>query len=326
MRFISIFWYLFSVVVFFVLNYSFSIVFYNSTKLFFPILTTLLSLFFVFLGLYNVDKLSKLLYLKFNSGENNSGIKYIILFVIAIVGILSSYLIFEERVEEALVKDGIVVKAQIKDGQHEFTEGVKRKTDKYFLDLFFKTEAGLECDFKAEVPADIYKNAYADLKVDVVYLKSEPSVFKVLLNDENIKRYRNIENRNLNFKDLEKFVALPDNKKFRYLRDISGGWDTKVEDYGRVYFNALKKEAITVFYEDENVVLYQTVATTDSNLFFSKAEISSKSNVSLNNLTTGKFLNIAGITNPEVYRIKNFIIEKSNVILDGTQNYLIQKK
>lgn len=323
MRFIFIFWYLLSIVVFVVLNYSFSIVFYNSTKLFFPILTTLISLFFVFLGLYKVDKLGNLLYTKFNSDENKSGIKYVILFVLLIIGIVISYFIFEKRVEEALVKDGIVVKAKIRDGEHEFSDGFKRRPDKYSLDLYFKTEAGLECEYKTEVTADIYENAYADLNVDVVYLEYDPSVYKILLSDENIKKYRRIENRNLNFNDLEKFISLPDNKKFKFLKEISGGWDTKVEDYGRIYFNTLKKEAITVLYDDEKTFLYQYISNGEKDTFLKQSEISTKSLLPFSKLKSKYFFEIAGIANGELYTVKNYTIEKT---INGTRNYLIQKK
>lgn len=323
MRFIYIFWYLLSIIVFMVLNYSFSIVFYNSTKLFFPILTTIISLFFVFLGLYKVDKIGNLLYTKFNSEENNSGIRYVILFVLLLFGIIASYFIFEKRVEEALVKDGIVVKAKIRDGEHEYTEGFKRTPDKYYLDLFFKTEAGLECEFKTEVTADIYENAYKDLKVDVVYLEYDPSVFKVLLSDENIKRYRRIENRNLNFKDLEKFISLPDNKKFKFLKEISGGWDTKVEDYGRIYFNSLKNEAITVLYDDERTFLYQYISNGEKDTFLNPSQISTKTIVPYSKLKSIGYFEIVGIASGELYTVKNYTIEKT---INGTRNYLIQKK
>ncbi len=328
MKFISIFWYIFSIAILCLLSYTFSIVFYNSTKLFFPILISVISGFFFFLGLFNIDKLSKLLYLNAASDDKNSGLKYIVLFVFVIAGTIASYTIFEERIEKALIKDGIVVKAKIKDGQHQFTQGFKRKTDKYFLDLYFKTEAGLECDFKAEVTSDIFNNAFQDLKVDVVYLEYEPSVYKVLLNDENIKRYRNIENKNLSLKEIDKFMALADNKKFRFLRTISGGWDTKVEDFGRIYFNLLKKEAIITFNENEKIVLYQSENIVDDKLFIPKTELVKKFKKPQSELDIIKYMNSIQVVESDNFELKNHNVEKTKVIIENgvITNYLIQKK
>lgn len=223
-----------------------------------------------------------------------------------------------------LVKDEIMVKAKIKDGQHEYTEGFKKKERQFYLDLYSVTEAGLECEFKAEVTSDMFK----DLKVDVVYLEYEPSVYKVLLNDENIKRYRKIENKNLSLKEIEKFISLPDIKRFRYLPEISSGWDTKVEYYGRIYFNILKKEAVITYNADQNIVLYQTENVVDTNYFIPKSKIVSQSRISQDKLNISRFFMITGVMDAETFTLKKYTIEKSKVMAENgfLMNFLNQKK
>lgn len=327
MRFFFIFWYLLSVAIFLVLNDLFSISIYNTTKLFFPFVITLIATFFVFLGLFKVNKWSDFLFLNFNAKENNSGLKFIILFVVMLFGVAISNNLLDKRVEQALLKEGIVVKARIKDGQQVHNKSAKSRAEKFYLDLFFITNAGLECDFRTEVTSDIFENAYKDLKVDVVYLESDPSVFKVLLNDENIKRYTKIENKNLQFQDLLKFTSLPDNKKFLFLKKISGGWDTKVEDFGRIYFNLLKKEAVVIYYSNSKIILYQSENKVENNYFFGKINDFTTSKVAQNKLQSNQYISIANLIDAENFIMKNCTVEKTKIVVESSvvTNFLIVK-
>ncbi|WP_431242616.1 hypothetical protein ACQ9BO_22895 [Flavobacterium sp. P21] len=95
------------------------------------------------------------------------------------------------------------------------------------------------------------------LEVEIIYLPQNPQIFRVLVDDESIKNFKNISNRSLEFKDLEKFITVKDATNLeKSLKQISGGWKPQESEIGGFGFiNNLKKELVFV-HPSSKLLLY----------------------------------------------------------------------
>jgi hypothetical protein len=168
------------------------------------------------------------------------------------------------RINFKLENEGIFTNAQIINGYELRTESFRRgTTSSYNVEISF-TDTISRKDYKVltEIDHNIFKSIHKDQSVEIKYLKSDPTVFKLIAGDENVKKFKNISNRNIEIVDIEILMGnKKSTKNLNYLNSISSGWVLHKDERGDLFINELKKETIglsrdnKLFYEGENIDL-----------------------------------------------------------------------
>lgn len=221
---------------------------YNSMGWSIGVVTSLLVAIFVFLGLTKTDSISELFYFD-SENPNLNGTSIGIPIVIFIFGSIFINVNFSSRLEAKIKKEGIIAKATIDSGFSKTTQSSRSSYTDHTLALTLTTDDNVEHKLIAEnVSAEAYDKVGVGLDVEIIYLPENPQIFRVIIDDEAIKKFKHIANRDIEFKDLEKLIALKEPAKLeKELNKLSSGWQPhQSENPGFGFINPLKKEAIFI--------------------------------------------------------------------------------
>ncbi|KAF2509323.1 alanine:cation symporter family protein [Flavobacterium zhairuonense] len=249
MNFSNLKWYLFAVITVFLCFYLIPETQYNSSGWAIGIVTSLLVAFFIFLGIAGISSLSELSY--FNSENPNAGnpLMYIVPIATFLFGSIIINSNFSARLEKKIKKEGVFGTATIDSGFSETTESSRSGSHtEYTLSLTFTSADNKVNKVVTDISSEAYRKVGVGLEVEIIYLPQNPQIFRVLVDDESIKNFKNISNRSLEFKDLEKFITAKDAANLeKSLKQISGGWKPQESEIGGFGFiNNLKKELVLV--------------------------------------------------------------------------------
>lgn len=220
---------------------------YNSLGWSIGIVSSLLVAFFVFLGITKTDSIGELFYFDSDDPNLNSATNFLIPIAIFIFGSIFININFSKRLEEKIKKEGVIATATIDSGFSETTQSSRSSYTDHTLALTLTTDDNVEHKLIAEdISAEAYSKVGVGLDVDIIYLKENPQIFRVIVDDESIKKFKHISNRDIEFKDLEKLIALKEPGKLeKELNKLSSGWQPHQSDTPGISFvNLLKKEAI----------------------------------------------------------------------------------
>lgn len=232
--------------------------------------------FSIFLSILNISSFYELS--EIDEIEKSKNLSSILIPFISFV--ISGVIIFNSinyRLDSKIENEGIFTKALIVDGQQIIYESLRRGQSSEFNVLVSFNDTVSKKDFKVmtEINRDVFNLIYKDQSIEIKYLKSDPTIFKLMVGDENVKKFKKIENRNLGISDIEFLLNNKDlNKSVEYLNSLSNGWIQNKDENGIIFSNELKKETIGIskdnrlYYEGANIDLI----ITNSNL----KEISSK--------------------------------------------------
>jgi hypothetical protein len=154
---------------------------------------------------------------------------------------------FSNRLEDKIKKEGVIAQATIDSGFSETTQSSRSSYTDHTLALTLTTDDNVEHKLIAEdISAEAYSKVGVGLDVEIIYLPKNPQIFRVIIDDESVKKYKHISNRDIEFKDLEKLIALKEPAKLeKELNKLSSGWQSHQSDNPGISFvNLLKKEAI----------------------------------------------------------------------------------
>jgi len=213
------------------------------------IVTSLLACFFIFLGISKIESINDLFYFDSDNPRSNNPLVVIIPIALFIFGSIMINTNFGDRLDEKIKKEGVFAKATIDSGFSEITQSSRSTTTSNTLALTLVTDDNVEHKLIAEnVSSDAYRKVGVGLSVEIIYLPSDPKIFRVLVDDEAVKKFKNIANRQLDFKDLEKIITITEPAKLeKLLNKVSSGWEAQTtEQPGFGFINNLKKEAIFV--------------------------------------------------------------------------------
>lgn len=143
------------------------------------------------------------------------------------------------RKDAQIEKNGIFTKAVVLDGYSKRS----RRTSKNMVTIEFTSEDGTRHQYEKDVITSVYSNVAIGQEIEIKYLKEDPSVFDFVVGDKNVKKYKNIPNRDLEFNDLETLLSLDGDGISEYVNKISLGWQ-RSEDAGSFYFNNAAKGEI----------------------------------------------------------------------------------
>lgn len=220
---------------------------YNSLGWSIGVVTSLLVAFFVFLGITKMDSISELFYFDSDDSNLNSATNFLIPIAIFIFGSIFININFSKRLEEKIKKEGVIAQATIDSGFSETTQSSRSSYTDHTLALTLTTDDNVEHKLIAEdISAEAYSKVGVGLDVEIIYLPKNPQIFRVIIDDESVKKYKHISNRDIEFKDLEKLIALKEPGKLeKELNKLSSGWQPhQSENPGISFVNLLKKEAI----------------------------------------------------------------------------------
>jgi hypothetical protein len=220
---------------------------YNSLGWSIGVVTSLLVAFFVFLGITKTDSISELFYFDADDPNVNSATNFLIPIAIFIFGSIFININFSNRLEEKIKKEGVIAQATIDSGFSETTQSSRSSYTDHTLALTLTTDDNVEHKLIAEdISAEAYSKVGVGLDVEIIYLPKNPQIFRVIIDDESVKKYKHISNRDIEFKDLEKLIALKEPGKLeKELNKLSSGWQPHQSDNPGISFvNLLKKEAI----------------------------------------------------------------------------------
>ena len=244
---------------------------YNSLGWSIGVVTSLLVAFFVFLGITKTDSISELFYFDADDPNVNSATNFLIPIAIFIFGSIFININFSKRLEEKIKKEGVIAQATIDSGFSETTQSSRSSYTDHTLALTLTTDDNVEHKLIAEdISAEAYSKVGVGLDVEIIYLPKNPQIFRVIIDDESVKKYKHISNRDIEFKDLEKLIALKEPGKLeKELNKLSSGWQPHQSDNPGISFvNLLKKEAIFLNITD-GILMYMH----DQNNITSRFEI-----------------------------------------------------
>lgn len=264
-------WYFVAVVILVLPFFLFPETDYNSLGWSIGVLTSLLVAFFVFLGITKTDSISELFYFDADDPNVNSATNFLIPIAIFIFGSIFININFSKRLEEKIKKEGVIAQATIDSGFSETTQSSRSSYTDHTLALTLTTDDNVEHKLIAEdISAEAYSKVGVGLDVEIIYLPKNPQIFRVIIDDESVKKYKHISNRDIEFKDLEKLIALKEPGKLeKELNKLSSGWQPHQSDNPGISFvNLLKKEAIFLNITD-GILMYMH----DQNNITSRFEI-----------------------------------------------------
>lgn len=175
----------------------------------------------------------------------------------AVVGIFI-YLGQENRLVNKLKEEGIYTFARVTNGEHSTTRRRRGgRTDTYKLNIvYYDTISKTKITPTAEVSEDEYNGVEINQNIQVVYLKSNPKVYRLIFTKEQLATYVTTKPRSLKIEELEYLIEnLDPNKNMGYLNKISHGWAHKMEETALVYDNEFENEYIA--FSNDGLLIYQ---------------------------------------------------------------------
>ncbi len=197
--------------------------------------------------------------------KNRAAIAKLIIGVISIVGgIWFIDFINNKREDSAFEKEGIIVKALITNGGQTITTTTKEKylglvkeeskSNSYEITVDYKLKNGEKLSVNKIITAEQYSEAYLDKEIEIIYYKPAPKMIKVLLGQENLRKYKKVLGRKLVSTDFDKMFKLSDNSiKTELLDKINVDWKPFDNGKQKGFENITSKEAI---YKESNSLIY----------------------------------------------------------------------
>ncbi|HEY9046476.1 MAG TPA: hypothetical protein VIN08_11300, partial [Ohtaekwangia sp.] len=150
----------------------------------------------------------------------------------------------DNRLDNLLKEKGIITTARVRDG-FTVTRRSRRSTSKTAtIQVTFKLKDGKLFNTGSEVSEEVFDNLARGQGVDIIYLPTDPSIFKVIIGSENAAKFGGVSNRNLEFTDLDKILSLHVDSVRDYLNTISVYWTTTKEKKDYYYTNESKDEVV----------------------------------------------------------------------------------
>lgn len=215
-----------------------------------------LAAFFVFLGIAEIDSFSEITYYSENPKSQDAS-TLLIPIIIFVIGTLLINTNFSNRLEAKIKKEGVIATATIDSGFTEMTQSSSGNYSDNTLALTLVTEDNKEYKLVTDnVSAEAYRKVGVGLDVEIIYLPQNPNIFRVIVDDQSVKKFKNISNRDIKFEDLEKIITAKDPEKLeQILSKMSSGWQrSQSEEEGFGFVNNLKKEV--VFLKPANNALF----------------------------------------------------------------------
>jgi len=185
--------------------------------------------FFIFCSLLKTERFVDIF---FSETLSQPQVKGNIVVCVMLVFILTfvNYIILNQRLKNQFIENGIITQAEILGGYSETTTRRMHSTTLNYLQISFKdTISGDLIKGESTINSQLVKNIDGYSTIQVIYLKNNPKVFRILDTEEELEKY-GISMRGLNFDDFKviKDLKTP-NEILNYLLDLDSSWLLKKE-------------------------------------------------------------------------------------------------
>jgi hypothetical protein len=266
-------WFLAAFVLFSIFVFLTPINLYHAMGVFLALIEGVLCAGFVFMGLVQVNSFNDLLFL--NSEDypklNDSG-TIVIPVVVIILGAICFSMSTSGRTNALIKEKGVSALATITSGFQKTTKSIRRGSQSsYYVQLSFTLTNGKVYNTSSDVSSEVYQSVSLGQAVEIKYLPENPSIFKIMVGNENIREFIGVTNRNLAFEDLGKIIELPIDSVENYLNSISVKWDLQKDENGYVFVNESKREVVARGFNGN--LLYKGPDITGIDHFMRKADV-----------------------------------------------------
>jgi hypothetical protein len=243
------------------------ITFYYDSYIFLTIACGVGVAFFTFMAVCNFDSIMDLYTMndpsyteEYEKAQKYAGSG----FVLAALAFLASSFILvtynNHREEKAFANEGVMVTGTIVNGRETVTTtkklGSSTNSSSFDIEIQFKTTEGKVEKITKNVSSQEFQNAYQGQPVALIYYKPQPSMVKLLMQSQDLKKYKKIDDRGISTADIEKIWNMPiDSIKPEVLDKIALDWQyVKTNEY-EGFENKSKKEAIVI---QKGTIIYVT--------------------------------------------------------------------
>lgn len=186
--------------------------------------------FFIFCSLYKTERFVDIF---FSENLNKSQSKVNIILGVLLVFILTfvNYAVSSQKLETQFKENGVVTKAEILGGHSETITRKGRKTTVNYLQIsFIDSISGEKIKGKSHIDSRLVRNIGRYSTIQVIYLKNNPKVFRILDTEEELNKYE-INLRELNFDDFKviKDLKTPE-EVLNYVSGFDSSWGLQEEE------------------------------------------------------------------------------------------------
>lgn len=271
---------------------------YNSMGLLLTGLEGLICALFVLMAVLELKTFKQVLFI--NQHPELHLLKTVVApFVTVIFCMIAFSVSTSNRIDDLLKANGVIATGKIHNGLETTKKSLRRgSSTSYKLEIGFTTKDGKPVRVWETVSADIYENVHQYQEIDVKYLPENPSIFKLLLGDDNIKKFAaGITNRNLNFDDLDKIVYMPKDSICNYLNSISRKWVAQKKPGVCLFINESKEEC--VIKTDTNAVIYKSIGLVNNQDILTNARVEKLESISEKDVDNYRTRNTTFYTSPQ---------------------------
>ncbi|MDJ1503464.1 DUF3592 domain-containing protein [Xanthocytophaga agilis] len=165
---------------------------------------------------------------------------------------------FDDRKDAVLEKEGVIVTANIVDGESTTTTRRFQSNTTYEVRVSYQPPKNRKYYFSQSINGSEFNSLYKGATIDVVYWKQDPSVSKALLSEDEIKKAFKIEDRKLEFQDIDKiFTAhMKQETILSHLNKIGYKWETQEG----IFVNERHKIALKIDEESQSMVYLEKLS------------------------------------------------------------------
>jgi hypothetical protein len=236
-----------------------NISFYHSSYFSLSLVSGVLIGFFVFMAICKFDSIMDLASIsdsdyeeQYDKMKKNGGSGIIGGLFSMIVAIIIIVTYNNSRENNAFDKEGIIVTGNVVNGSEQVTKRTRwgmetGRSSSFTLSIEYKTKDGQERKVDKSVSSEDFNDAYKGQPIDLIYYKEDPSMVKLIMGTENLKKYKGVADRAILGSDIEKILKMSkDSIKTKLLDKLATDWkDASTQEY-LAFENNSKKEGIII--------------------------------------------------------------------------------
>lgn len=212
------------------------------------VIESLLCSILIAFALLNISSLNELS--NVDKKEESKSLRSILIpFISFVIFAFLIYNFMDYKINYKIQNEGIFAQAKVLNGEKTLKKSLRKRTSiTHNISLSYKDSlTNKEIYVKTDIKSEIFNAIYKGQTIEIKYLPEYNTIFKVMVGNKNVTKFKNISNRYINFSDLGKLLNLKDEKfQIEYLNSISQGWKKNTDKVGTMFSNELKKEIIAI--------------------------------------------------------------------------------